>query len=631
MGTIVKETMYRLEYHLDEDQPDGRKESIVVTRENVLLGTDPDSDILLDAGSPCRVIISEARNGQVTIRDLDDRPSIELNEHMTMIAELSDKDQVRIGNAEFRFMRIIPPQTLVSRSRSILEHCSTAAVWGVMAAQMIFLCWVLIFWRIGGIDTAVAATGEAPPVEVAQAPDRVTVGDPSKLKRVSAPPAEPAPTSSEPTAIPVPEPTAIPVPVPKVIPVPEPKVIPAPEPTAIPAPEPTAIPVQEPKVIPAPGPTAIPVPVPTAIPVPEPKVAAVPAPKPIPVPAPRKIPVPTPKPIPVPEPKVVSVPVQPTVPVAPTATPAVAAMPKPAQVVIDKNEPSILPANLRDPSMKPRPSTAVNPAAVETPPAPEIDQTSAVVEQKPRVSLEENLLDSAVKQANLGNFERADTYLEQIQRIDEHFLPSYAERARLFEKRKMYSDAIKQWRSLSDRGVNTTWQEIADGEVNRLQKISELVVTSKKMDVASAPQPAVLGGPLLEIETAEIKRLGSGENYDDMRILNIEVGLTERVKQLSGNDIRIRIHFFDQDRKTRQIAPTEVPTPNTDFTLTGLLSNKEPLTVTRPYIVPKDFRRKQFERDGALMTYYGFTVELYLRDQLQERLAQPITLISKEY
>ncbi|MFT5499359.1 MAG: hypothetical protein ACI9TH_004774, partial [Kiritimatiellia bacterium] len=76
---------------------------------------------------------------------------------------------------------------------------------------------------------------------------------------------------------------------------------------------------------------------------------------------------------------------------------------------------------------------------------------------------------------------------------------------------------------------------------------------------------------------------------------------------------------------------TEVPTPNTDFTLTGLLSNKEPLTVTRPYIVPKDFRRKQFERDGSLMTYYGFTVELYLRDQLQERLAQPITLISKEY
>jgi hypothetical protein len=103
------------------------------------------------------------------------------------------------------------------------------------------------------------------------------------------------------------------------------------------------------------------------------------------------------------------------------------------------------------------------------------------------------------------------------------------------------------------------------------------------------------------------------------------------VKVLPGKDIRIHIRFFDKDRETRQTAPTEVPTPNTDFTLTGFMSNQESITVTRPYIVPKDFRRKQYERDGSLMTYYGFTVEVYLRDQLQERLAQPITLISKAY
>ena len=99
--------MYRLEYNLEEEDEEGRRESIVVTHPEVMLGNSDEADILLDADFNCRIHISESRNGQVTIRDMDQRPSIEVNEHACAIAELSDKDPVRIGNAEFRFMRII--------------------------------------------------------------------------------------------------------------------------------------------------------------------------------------------------------------------------------------------------------------------------------------------------------------------------------------------------------------------------------------------------------------------------------------------------------------------------------------------------------------------------------------------
>jgi hypothetical protein len=548
---LFGKSMYRLEYNLDEDPVNDRKASIVITSTQVLLGTADDSDILLEADFNCRVTISEARNGQVTIRDLNDHPSILIDEEHKVVAELKDRDLVRIGNAEFRFIQIVPPQTLVSRSRSLLEKCSTAAVWGVMAAQVVFIAWVLVFWRIGGLDVTAASGPDDPPVEMAQVsldPGEPTAADPLRS------PARPR------TPEPIPEPT----------PVPEP-VVPEPEPI-------------------------------------------VPEPEPI---------VPEPEPI-VPEPE----PVAPT-PLAPSSAPEAVAPTIGAQVVMKNNEPSILPAALREPDASPRPSAQVNPDAREIPRIPEIDQTPQVVEKKPQIMLEENLLDSAIKQASLGNFTRADVYLEQIQRIDEKFLPAYAERGRLFEKRKMYPDAIKQWRELAARGENTAWQDIANREVDRLQKLDALQSYSKNIEPAIVPQSVPQGGALLEIETAVVKRLGSGENYDDMRILNLELRASSRVKELSGKDIRIHIRFFDQDRKTRQTVPTEVPTPNTDFTLTGLMSNRDPITVTRPYIVPKDFRRKQFERDGSLMTYYGFTVEIYLRGQLQERLAQPITLISK--
>ena len=537
--------MYRLEYNLDEDPANDRRASIVITSAHVLLGTADDSDILLDADFNCRVTISEASNGQVTIRDLNDRPSIFIDDQHMMVAELKDQDLVRIGNAEFRFIQIVPPQTLVSRSRSLLEKCSTAAVWGVMAAQVVFIAWVLVFWRIGGMDAIAASGPEDPPVELAQVslePGKPTVEDPPE-----------SPARSR-TPEPIPEPQ----------PIPEPDPIPEP-------------------VVPVPDPV-------------------------------------------VPE----SDPVAPT-PLAPSSDPEVISPTIGAQVVMKGDEPSILPGTLREPDVSSRPSVQVNPDSLEIPRIPEIDQTPQVVEKRPQIMLEENLLDSAIKQAGLGNFTRADVNLEQIQRIDEKFLPAYAERGRLFEKRKMYPDAIKQWRELATRGKNTAWQDIANREVDRLQKLDALKNFTEKIEPTGVPQSVPQGEVLLEIETAEVKRLGNGENYDDMRILNIELGANSRAKELEGKDIRIHIRFFDQDRNTRQTVLTEVPTPNTDFTLAGFISGQESITVTRPYIVPKDFRRKQFERDGSLMTYYGFTVEVYLRDQLQERIAQPITLISKAY
>ncbi|MFP6906845.1 MAG: hypothetical protein VCG02_16610, partial [Verrucomicrobiota bacterium] len=457
--------MYRLEYNLDEDPTNDRKTSIVITSAQVLLGTADDSDILLDADFNCRVTISEARNGQVTIRDLNDRPSILIDEQHMVVAELKDRELVRIGNAEFRFIQIVPPQTLVSRSRSLLEKCSTAAIWGVLAAQVVFIAWVLVFWRIGGLDVTAASGPEDPPVELAQVPL-----DPGK------------PTAVDPLRSPA-----------------RPRI---PEPI----PEPT------------------------------------PAPEPL---------VPEPEPL-VPEPE----PVAPT-PLAPSSVPEAVAPTIGAQVVMKDNEPSILPATLREPDTSPRPSAQVNPDAREIPRIPEIDQTPQVVEKKPQIMLEENLLASAIKQASLGNFTRADRYLEQIQRIDEKFLPAYAERGRLFEKRKMYPDAIKQWRELATRGENTAWQDISSREVDRLQKLDALHNLLKKGEPAMAPQPVPQGGALLEIETAEVKRLGSGENYDDMRILNIELGASSPVKVLPGKDIRIHIRFFDKDRETRQTAPTE--------------------------------------------------------------------------
>ena len=558
--------MFRLEYSFNEADGELRKESIVVDKTFVTLADDDSVDIRLNEGASGKFTIEEAKNGQVTIRQIEDENLLMVNGQTVHAAELRDGDVITIDEVEFTYFYIVPPQAITMRSSSPMQMVSLVSIGLLLAAQAVFLIWVMIFWRLGQTPLLADETS-APPTQVAEAKS-VDLPSPSDADN-SAPEtskATPKPPSTTPVKSPLPQPTVTP----KVgEPVPAESDLTRVE--SPPTPTPTPTPPTEP---PSTGPKAT---MPPVFPDPEP------------------------------EPSIAT----PELPSEPA--------PEPARPVI----PNV-----------PETETVQDKPAITTPQSPET-----------------MLLRSAQDQIAKGNLIRADDYYKLLQRSNPSYLPAYSDRARLFEKRGMLEESIDQWAQLKAKSENETiWSTLATKEHKRIEERLRALKASLAVQadtittpISTKPTPSPNANPsatteslapetkqkYLEIISAEAPQMGSGDNYDYMRILSIEFASLPAGHNLRGEDVIARIQFYDQDRNTRRIYPSEIYVPRTEFTLSGQLPAGKVHSITCPYTVPVNFREKQLTKTKQNLTYYGFTVELFYVGHLQDYVAKPLSLGSR--
>jgi tetratricopeptide (TPR) repeat protein len=144
--------------------------------------------------------------------------------------------------------------------------------------------------------------------------------------------------------------------------------------------------------------------------------------------------------------------------------------------------------------------------------------------------------------------------------------------------------------------------------------------------VAARPPPAIPLRPVL-LESAQMERLVSGADVEDMRMLTVNLRVDPSAGTLRGEDIRVKTVFYDQDRQTRRVEVSGTRVLEANATLSGLLRPDEQISITRPYVIPAGFRRAQQDRSGKSMSFYGFLIEIYYRDRLLQQYARPSGLL----
>lgn len=231
----------------------------------------------------------------------------------------------------------------------------------------------------------------------------------------------------------------------------------------------------------------------------------------------------------------------------------------------------------------------------------------------PREEAEE-LLAAAREAAAAKHPDEADQLLAHIQAMDPDFLPAYEERARLFEAQGRRGDAAAQWSAILHRSLESPLYQKAVAERIRLGH-------------AAAPQPAP-DQQVLRISGLQQSRFRAGDDFDEMRVLNISLAPMAPGAALDREAVRVEVTFFDRDPEGRDIAPSEARVTQQEVPPTAAWGRESERVVSATYMVPRGLRERQRE-EGRARAFHGYTVRVFYHDRLQDEAAAPTTLLAR--
>ncbi|NCC50589.1 MAG: FHA domain-containing protein [Spartobacteria bacterium] len=342
-----------------------------------------------------------------------------------------------------------------------------------------------------------------------------------------------------------------------------------------------------------------------------------------------------PTPTPTPEPT--------TAPATPPPQQQAAPTPEPIPVIPDIPIVRSTPA-VKEPGVSPTPAptpeapvTTPRPAPASTPAKEQVANIDLPgtppdmpnVEDDPLMEIAREMMEEALIEIGRHNYVQADQQLERVQIVCPDYFPAYAERAKLYEKRAMLTEAGEEWGQLLRRAAGTTWHAYAANERARVARAEMLKNTIKPPVVNKANEKTPSGKLPENIRIDGVKRqtFEKTREYDEMRILTITVRQNIGAMNIQGEDVQVKVYFYDRIRGTGMVTPTQVVVPDESMTFDGLWPPDERRTATAAYIVPTDFRRMEKEQFGEARSYFGYVVEVYYEGILQDRAARPKTLL----
>ena len=275
-------------------------------------------------------------------------------------------------------------------------------------------------------------------------------------------------------------------------------------------------------------------------------------------------------------------------------------------------------------------------AGAVVPPTPEA-QPETPNENQIRLAASERELEAVRKSVESGDLDGADARLEQLQMADPDFLPAYAERAHLFERRGELQKAIGQWAQLIQRSRGGATAGQAAEEWVRLAAVQ--AATAKESPAAAqaepppvkptsppapAPEPTAAAPrepPRVLILDLSQRRFPESPDYDEMRVIRIDLACPGR-KPPSPRSLRLEVSLFDRTADgvphlTRVMPPTYVlESFKTSWNSSGEMS------LSVPYVVPHGLRPAE-----STEQFYGYAARLYCDGKLQDQDARPLDLL----
>ncbi len=228
-------------------------------------------------------------------------------------------------------------------------------------------------------------------------------------------------------------------------------------------------------------------------------------------------------------------------------------------------------------------------------PAAEVDETEAIM--------------TAAQQAIAsGDFVVADKMLEHLQLTRPDYLPSYEIRAGLYEQWGMPGKAREQWTVVLQRTTESPLYRKAVAERIRLGHTESLRTGQ--------------AGDALSIASVDQLRFRAGEEYDEMRIIKVDIRYDASKGTIDPEGLRLIAHFFEEDRETGEVRISEAM-PEAEATLESIRHEVIPVfSVAATYVVPRGY----YDRQSRDIRYHGFLLQLRYKDAVLAEYGRPAAL-----
>jgi len=239
----------------------------------------------------------------------------------------------------------------------------------------------------------------------------------------------------------------------------------------------------------------------------------------------------------------------------------------------------------------------------------------------------QEMLANAALEIKRSNYIQADRQLARIQLMAPDFVPAYIERAHLFEKRGMTKQAGEQWSEVLKRSMGTPLYEEAAAERIRLARADMVRKTTE-----AKSKPATRPGRLprrIRIADVQQERFPESDQFEEMRLLRITLKPGAGERDIESYQIQVAVTFFDEEAKKHTIQPTRAVVPKDTLRVDGDWRTGRQRVVTAAYIVPRGFREQERQQHEQNMLYLGYVVQVYYRQELQDAVARPKTLLKK--
>lgn len=155
------------------------------------------------------------------------------------------------------------------------------------------------------------------------------------------------------------------------------------------------------------------------------------------------------------------------------------------------------------------------------------------------------------------------------------------------------------------------------------------LAVAKPVPVAR-PVPAAPIAPAaaVRILAADQKKFPESADADEMRVLNIQLGVAGEGRPSVSGPVRVEVEFYDQDTRSGAVSRSRAITARDPLLVEGAWAPGERKLLTTTYVVPKGFRARE-ARENHPSQYYGFIVRVRVNGVQQDLLARPVDLLNR--
>jgi len=313
----------------------------------------------------------------------------------------------------------------------------------------------------------------------------------------------------------------------------------------------------------------------------------------------------------------------------PLAPPVESPEPAPAESVTlpapEPGEPAVVSeAPVADPPVKPAAVTELEGPVPMVIPENQLPPDAMV---DPLLSLAKTMLHDARKQIALMNYAQAESNLHRAQEIAPEFTPVIIERAELFEKRRMFAEALHLREELLT---------LTEGTAEHAKAVKEKERVARQLAMASEEKPAVIAEPagskpatiaspeaFIQILSVDRERFRETGDYDELRVVRITLRRGDDRSSIVARDVLVTVDFFDRTESAGEVVPTGALVNDEGLEVIGTWPPGEVRTVTATYMVPKGFRAAEKQQLGEARSYHGYRIKVYYKNELQDQSSMP--------